>query len=664
MVVRLDPDLKTVSGVERITWRNAGPVPVSELQFHLYLNAFSGPETTFMKEGGAEHRGFSATEDDRWGGVEINRMVIASDPPLPHGDFNAIPSPMPGAPVGIDITDSIEFIRPDDGNENDFTVITVQLPEPVNPGETIALNVDFTSKLPRVTARTGWAEKKNGSMFFFVGQWFPKLGVYEVPGQRYVPAEAEEGRWNTHQFHQNSEWYADYGTYRVRMTVPSDYTLGATGVRVAEESADGTTTYTYVADDVHDFAWTASQDYLEFYDRWKHVEIRLLLQPEHEGQVKRHFDAAKIGLKYFDDWYGEYPYTTLTLVDGIGGSNGMEYPTLITCGTFYGLPDWFRPLELVLIHEFGHQYWYGLLGSNEFEEAWLDEGINSYTEMRIMDDAYGFGSATAFPGLEINASDMQRLAYTKSNPTRGKIYTYSWKHDFNDYGKVSYAKPATVLGTLEGYIGTNRMRTLMRTYYTRWRFRHPTTRDFIDVANEIAGEDLSWFFDQFVYGSVAVDYAVNRVSNKRTDQRSGDNGDNDGDDGDPNADADANANADADADDVAEADSDDGGKQYLSTIVLQRKQSGVMPVDAFIRFENGETESFVWDGRDEWKKIEYRGSYRVDEVYIDPENKVLLDLNKLNNRWVREGDSSVSTKYGLKYLVWMQQFLHVFTGFL
>ncbi|MFV1981656.1 MAG: M1 family aminopeptidase, partial [Rhodothermia bacterium] len=307
------------------------------------------------------------------------------------------------------------------------------------------------------------------------------------------------------------------------------------------------------------------------------------------------------------------------------------YPTLITMGTFYGLPDWFRALELVTIHEFGHQYWYGLLGSNEFEEAWLDEGITSYAEMRIMDEAYGFGSASAFPGLEINDSDMQRLSYTQNNPTRGAIFAYSWKHDFNDYGKVSYAKPATVLGTLEGYIGTERMRELMRTYYSRWRFRHPTTRDFIDVAEEVAGEDLSWFFDQFVYGTVAVDYTVNRVSSKRTDQ--------------PTAD-------------------DDSTRMYLSTIVLQRKQNGVMPVDVAVRFENDETDSFVWDGRDEWKKIEYNRPVRVAEVYIDPENKVLLDLNKLNNRWVREGDSSVATKYGLKYLVWMQQFLHAFTGFL
>jgi hypothetical protein len=634
MVVRLDPDARSVEGTERVTWRNDGPVPVSELQFHLYLNAFSGPKTTFMREGGAQHRGFTSSEPDRWGSVEVDRMVIAADPPLPHGDFDAIPSPMPGASVGVDITESIEFIRPDDGNVDDFTVMSVELPEAVQAGETIALNIDFTSKLPRVTARTGWAEKDNGSLFFFVGQWFPKLGVYELPGQRYVREDAPEGKWNTHQFHQNSEWYSDFGTYRVQMTVPDDYVVGATGVRVSDFGDDSTTTYTYVAEDVHDFAWTASQDYLEYYDRWKHVEIRLLLQPEHEGQAKRHFDAAKTGLEYFDEWYGEYPYTTLTLVDGIGGSNGMEYPTLITCGTIYGLPDQVRALELVTIHEFGHQYWYGLLASNEFEEAWLDEGINSYSEMRIMDAAYGFGSAIAVPGLEINDSDYQRLGYTKNDPTRGAIYANSWVHASGDYGKVSYSKPATVLGTLEGLIGVERMGEVMQTYYSRWRFKHPTTRDFIDVVEDITGEDYSWFFDQFVYGTVAVDNKVSSVSTKRIDNPSQSH----------------------------DEEGEGTGKMYRSKITLNREEQGYMPVDVLIRFDDDQTEIVRWDDRADWKTFEFERPSRATEVYIDPANTILLDVNRLNNRWVSESDASVSTKYGLKYLVWVQQFLQAITG--
>src|SRR5690606_12557077 len=188
-----------------------------------------------------------------------------------------------------------------------------------------------------------------------------KLGVYEVPGQRYVPADAPRGQWNTHQFHANGEFYADFGTYEVTLTTPAGYVVGATGVRVAEAAGEGTQTVTYRAEDVHDFAWTASNDFLEYTDTWRHVQLRLLLQPEHRGQAQRHFDAAKAALEYFDEWVGPYPYTTLTLVDGIGGSNGMEYPTFITCCTTHGLPEGLRAHEVVTIHAFDHQYFHGHL---------------------------------------------------------------------------------------------------------------------------------------------------------------------------------------------------------------------------------------------------------------------------------------------------------------
>ncbi|MEM1272071.1 MAG: M1 family metallopeptidase, partial [Bacteroidota bacterium] len=424
--VTLDPEAKTVSGVERITWRNTGPQPVGELQFHMYLNAFK-PGSTFMRESGGRHRGFEASSEDRWGGVELSSLRIVDAPLVPDGDLLGTPALDP-ITAGTELLDEARFIQPDDSNLSDETVLSVPLPEAVAPGETVTIEIDFVSTLPEIVARTGWATSSSGEPFFMVAQWFPKLGVYEIPGQRYVPADAETGRWSTHQFHANSEFYADFGTYRVRMTVPADYELGATGQQVSAEDLGEQRAETYWAADVHDFAWTTGANLLVFEDQWEDVQLRLLMQPEHEAQAQRHFDAAKIALDRFDAWYGEYPYPTLTLVDGVGGSNGMEYPTLITCGTVYMLPEWARPLELVTIHEFGHQYWYGLVASNEAEEAWLDEGINSYSEVKVMEEAYGRGSVIDFPGFKISDSDFQRLSYTEQNPTRGAIYARSWDY--------------------------------------------------------------------------------------------------------------------------------------------------------------------------------------------------------------------------------------------
>jgi len=606
---QLDPDLKMITGSQRVSWKNPDNVAVDELQFHLYLNAFKDTLSTFMKESNGAHRGFSATVEDPWGGIEVSRMSIVGE-----GERDSTPL---GGDGGSDteITDRIRFIQPDDQNPSDQTVISVALPEAVPPGETITVEIDFESKLPEVIARTGWKKKDNDSLFVLVAQWFPKLGVYEVPGQRYVPASASSGSWSTHQFHANSEFYADFGSYEVDITVPENYLVGATGAMVGEDTENGYRTVRYEAHDVHDFAWTASGDFLEFEDQWEHVSLRLLIQPEHVAQVERHFEAAKVGLSYFADWVGPYPYSTLTLVDGIGGSNGMEYPTFITCGTAYKLPEWVRALEVVTIHEFGHQYFYGLLASNEAEEAWLDEGFTSYLEMRIMDAAYGDGSVFDFPWVRVADSDVQRFGYVANNPGRGAIFTKSWEYTHNsDYGKASYFKPATVLSTLEGYLGWETMKEIIKTYYSEWRFKHPTTRDFIDVANRVSGEDLDWFFDQFIYGTNVVDYAVGEI------------------------------------------EVDETGDEIISNFTVLRENNGVMPVSIRAYFADGTHEDLIWNGEEEKKTFSFAKGIALEEVHIDPEDKVWLDINRLNNRKRVTPESKFATQSLANSLVWLQKF--------
>ena len=613
--VSLDPEARTVRGTERIAWRNPDAVPVDSLQFHLYLNAFKNNQSTFMRESGGMHRGFSADQEDRWGGVIIHSMkVVLPDAPLLASAYRT---------EDADLTDRLVYLHPDDDNTDDQTVAAVPLPQPVQPGETIFLEVEFESIMPRIVARTGWNDKADGTPFFMVAQWFPKLGVYEVPGQRYVPEDAPRGQWNTHQFHQNSEFYADFGTFDVTIDVPEDYVVGASGVRVDETTAGGRRTVVYRADDVHDFAWTTSPAFLEYTDTWRHVNLRLLLQPEHEGQAQRHFDAAKLALEKFDEWVGEYPYTTLTLVDGLGGSNGMEYPTLITCGTAYLLPGWMRSLEIVTIHEFGHQYFYGMLASNEFEEAWLDEGMNSYVETRIMDEAYAPGSAVSLPGLRLDDGPGQRTFYAKATPSRGALFTRSWEYEVDlDYGKASYMKPATVMRTLEHYLGWETMRQFLRTYYQRWRFRHPTTRDLQDVAEEVSGQDLDWFFDQFVYGTAVVDYAVDTLQVEAVE-----------------------------------------GAGYKSEVRLERREDGIFPQTLRVRFEDGTTEDVAWDGTAPSQTFTFETPTPVVEAYLDPDNAVWLDVNRLNNRRVLNASNLFARKQQFKVVVWAQQLFYLIGSF-
>jgi hypothetical protein len=326
---RLDREKKQVSGRERITWRNTSTDTVGDLWFHLYLNAFKNSKSTFYRESGGRLRSDDMPEDG-WGYVDVTSIALAD---------------------GTDLRGAMTFEAPDDGNEDDQSVARVVLPTPVPPGGTVTLDIAFLSQLPRVFARTGYKDD-----FYMVAQWFPKLGVYEPAGMR----GRATGGWNCHQFHANSEFYADYGRFEVEMTVPAEFVLGATGERTSRrDNGDGTTTYVHVQDDVHDFAWTASPHYVELRQtfsatgdvtaeeyartaalvdrpmdevRLSDVEVILLVQPPHRSQAPRYFDAAKASIKWFGLWYGRYPYRTLTVVDPAPGrSAGCVRPRWSRC---------------------------------------------------------------------------------------------------------------------------------------------------------------------------------------------------------------------------------------------------------------------------------------------------------------------------------------------
>ncbi|MFQ5770678.1 MAG: M1 family metallopeptidase, partial [bacterium] len=495
--VRLDTEKRMLDGQEVLIWYNKTADTIKELQFHMYLNAFRNNKSTFMEESGGMSRG-NKIDKDGWGFSEVDHITLAYGKDLKSSIQYVYPNDAPevmGHPA--DLTDRIEFIRPDNENENDKTVFRLPLPKPLPPGEFVAVNIDFTAKLPQPPfARTG-AKKE----YFFAGQWFPKIGVYI------------DGQWNTHQFHSNSEFFADYGVYNVRMTVPEENIVGATGIEVdVKKNDDGTATHFYHAEDVHDFAWTTSPEFVEFKDKAQDVDIRVLMQPDHAYQGQRHLEAAKVAIEHFQDWYGDYPFPNLTVVDprrGAGGSGGMEYPTLITAGTVYGLPEGIRGVEMVIIHEFGHNYWYHLLASNEFEESWMDEGINTYTENQIIEDAYGaVGNGIDFLGIKINDLQFQRAQYINGADLDPMIRR-SWEYySGGSYSINSYSKPGLVLTTLQNYLGDEVMQKIMRAYVERWRFKHPKTQDFIDVVNDVSGQALNWFFDQAFFSRAEIDYSV------------------------------------------------------------------------------------------------------------------------------------------------------------
>ena len=653
--VRLDAEKKQLVGREHVIWRNPSNDSVSDLWFHLYLNAFKNSRSTFMHESGGRLRSDTMSPDS-WGWIDVRSLKLSD---------------------GRDLLRTATFEQPDDDNRNDQTVMRVKLPQPVPPGESVSFEAEFRAQLPEVFARTGY--KRN---FFMVGQWFPKLGVYEPAGMRGRTA----GGWNCHQFHANSEFYADFGRYRVAITVPRNFVVGATGPRVSTTAnSDGTVTYVHAQDDVIDFAWTADPDYVEMrrtfsasrevtgreYEetsrlvgrsidelRLSDVDVILLIHKAHLPQADRHFRAAFDSLKWFGLWYGRYPYKTLTIVDpafGGGGAGGMEYPTLITAGTSVLMNRWplkgVNIVEEVTVHEFGHQYWYALVASNEFEESWLDEGFNSYSTGKVRDaTAGGAASVISIPGLKVGSLELARMQNSpnrKSDP----ILTPAWKFESGGaYSFSSYAKTELVLRTLEGYLGAQKMARIMRTYHERWRFQHPSSDDFFAVANEVAGQDLTWFFDQAVRGTAVLDYAVASVSSARApvpvgvfDER-----------------ADKRL---VKVEDARKREREEKDRPYDSVVLVQRKGEFVFPVTVALHYEGGKVDHRQWDGRDRWLRIRTTTPEKLEWADVDPQRKIPLDVDWLNNARRVEADTRASTWWAARAMFWAQTILASVVGF-
>jgi hypothetical protein len=589
--VKLDAAKHTLEGKEKLTWKNTSTDEITELQFHLYLNAFKDKNSTFMKESGGNLRRdkMDKSSKENFGSINILSMNIRG---------------------GENLTKKIKFIQPDDLNEKDQTVVSVKLSKALKPDESITLYIDFKAKLPKIFARTGFADD-----YHLVGQWFPKIGVYESVGIRY----AKRGQWNCHQFHADSEFYADFGTYKVDMTVPKNFILAATGVFQSEVlNKDNTKTISYRADDVHDFAWTVSPKFIVTERRWKHVKIKAVVQPEHSGSTERYFESAITALDYFQKNLGKYPHPVLTLVDpplAGAGSSGMEYPTFITCGeTFWGIPSGMRLPEVVTIHEFGHQYFQGMLASNEFEESFLDEGFNQYYETRIMDENYGKGSLINLFGYKMGDTESARMAYVSmENPKISEIFRESWKYPKGTYGTLTYMKTATMLKTLENLIGRSTMDEVMQTYFIRWRFKHPAVKDFIDIVNEIApkrsnykyGKNFDWYFEQVLYKAPDCDYAVSEIKG--------------------------------------------------NSCKIERLGEMIIPTEILIKFADGKEELITWNGESKTKT--YKFEKAINSVIIDPKNKILLDLNLNNNSQTIKQSSLAFTKYALKMMFWLQNML-------
>lgn len=654
--VRLDHKERMLHGQETIQWTNHTQDEVPDMWFHLYWNAFKNEEAArnmeAIEQGYGNGRFYHDLEDEGLGWIDVKNIQPIS------GDM--------------------EFMAADDPpRPGDQTVMRVLFKQPLKPGETVTLTLDFEAKIPKTIRRSGYYDDG-----YFIAQWFPKPGVYE------------EGKgWNCHQYHWDSEFFADFAQFTVHITVPQEFVLGASGKEIAkkEDAQAGTVTYTYFQKHIHDFAWTADPDYIkverdfiadkevsqqEYLDlsrrlqlpiddiKLKDVKMTLLINPEHKDQIDRHFKALRMALKYYGLWYGAYPFETETLVDPPyrSGCGGMEYPTLSTAGTSLFPPSGPLVPEFVTIHEFGHNFWYGLCANNEFEEAWLDEGINSYSDGKVIGAAYGqWFIPLFFQGIPYERytksltldkyylDRIQALFALEKDP----VFTNSWGfYSSADYGLNVYSRAAINLYTLERILGEDVMLRIMRTFHMKFRYKHPKTQDFIDVVNDVSGRDMSWYFRQMLGGTDVFDYGVASVRSVKLKT--------------PRGIYDKNGKKVKVTSETADKeDNEQKNTQYLSIVKVRRYGEAVLDGDVKLKvkvvFEDGTEQVKFWDGKSRWTEYRFTTTSQIKYAQVDPDTVFLIDTNITNNSRKREADGTGACRWGNKVLFWLQNLLQVFS---
>ena len=573
----LDWPAKTLEGEETLTWRNTGTAPTSELPLHLYLNAFKGPQSIFSKEMGGRPAGagFDDANPRHWGYCRL-RSVKLEDRAL-DGHFG-----------------------------EDQTVWWVRLPRPVAPGETLKLDLAWEVKFPKAFQRSGWSGDGAGN-FLMGAQWFPKAGVFEGD------------RWICHAYHARTEFFADFGSYDVDLSLPNALLLAHTGAQTnfktdADVTPDPKRRLNVIwklhAEDVHDFAWAVmpsrSWSYKSF--EYRGVQVFCYYQPENKSNLERQMFAVKVALRHGGEWFLPYPYPVLSVLDvpaEAEGANGMEYPTLVTASSVR-----FDPLgvrvdpELTTIHEIGHQWFYGLLASNEVEEAWLDEGFTSWFTQRAMER--GFQNLFSSRRFQADTACLDYLDYWL-DPSVDPVSRPSYlDKDLQSYHVAAYDKPTLVLNQLEAMIGRPMMEQVMQAYAREMAFRHPTGQDFRRIADRVTGRDLGAFWRDWLDGTEVLDMVIGKVGVVEV---------------------------------MAGGWMDSGQRMVFAapqpeapgrrgTLTLLRRGGIRVPITLWVRLEDRSERRLTWDGQERWTTFEFDSP--VTAAILDPDGNYPLLKDRLH----------------------------------
>ena len=539
ITVTLNAQKKTYAGTEALIYINHSPDTLSQLKMHLYPNAYKNTSTPFawQREKQGNSRFYFSKENDRgWlnvkniksGHQHLLFSYLKDSPVLPL---------IPGKPA-----------RPKNYARKNGSVpdeISIHLSKPLLPGDTLRLNLDFEGKFPVVFSRMGWFDKNH----FAATQWYPKVVVYDRYG------------WHPDSYLNQGEFYGEYGSFDVSVTLPASFVIDATGMlqknpreekfnqtnidstrlfhslTTEDERADfikkwqkrkrsavqydSLKTVRFKAQNVHNFAWFCGPDYMLMRKTHNNgVLTNVLVLPENAHTWRYVPDYVEKTIGFYGQRIGTYRYPKASVVDGaMSAGGGMEYPMI----TIISMPgqEWTNLLEMVVMHETGHNWFMGMLGSNERASAFLDEGMNSFFEFEYMNHFYGSRNLTRFKKLthgwdifdDIGEWDLIHLAYGTVVSTRSDQPLNLRAEEFtsNNYGAVNYQKGITLLRALQWYLGDETFDKGLHSYFERWQGKHPYVNDFFTVMSDVSGRDLTWFVNEWYNSTHTIDFTITNV---------------------------------------------------------------------------------------------------------------------------------------------------------
>ncbi len=487
------------------------------------------------------------------------------------------------------------------GDPLDRTDIRVPLPREIEGHETINLEMTFTSQLPEIVERTGF-----DGAFHFAGQWFPKLAKREV-----------DGTWAHFPFHPYGEFYADFGNYEVTVNLPKEYVFGSTGVIFSvDEQSSGRLTYTTHAKYVHDYAWTAWPQF-EIEERViEGTKVRLLAPPHTPQTRKTIWRTLESGLPHMNKAYGPYPHSNLTVVHppaSAAPAGGMEYPQLITTGgneLFAQIGV--RSPELFTIHELAHQWFQGTIATNESLYPYLDEGLTSYAEWRFLEEEFSQGSMINFSWLQISRQAAGRYAHLRRTSAQPISTPAPLFETFGDLASLVYSRTPLCLTTLARVYGEHKLHRALRAYALSGKFRHPTPKDLFLALELGMGEQVRQQAELMFNEGATIDLQIGKV--RKTTKKTG-----------------------------------------STQVEIVKKGALTLPFDVEIVFENNERKIRKFLGEENSIQLIFPRDKPLRSIRIDPERKILLDENLLNNRVdFRSFKPRVKqTSLGLSFATWL-----------